>query len=166
MLWMTVITALAGLVLIAFPAFAAAQGTGVTRTDTPLVISDKTIGILRQHQVGLIILPKSKRPFRAVVAFYPYCPKVAPPLANDLLILIGDADNWASAARCSVYVNKYQTETAHRPYLRVYPGARHSFDAKRPERVYFGHRLAYDPKATADAIERTRKFLNDHLGAK
>ena len=105
-------------------------------------------------------------PFRAIVALYPYCPKVAPPLANDLLILIGDADDWASAARCSVYVDKYQTGTAHRPYLRVYPGARHSFDAKRPERVYFGHRLAYDPKATADAIERTRKFLNDHLGAK
>ena len=32
-------------------------------------------------------------PFRAVVALYPYCPKVAPPLASDLLILIGDADD-------------------------------------------------------------------------
>jgi len=23
--------------------------------------------------------------------------------------------------------------------------------------------LAYDPKATADAVERTRKFLDEHL---
>ncbi len=104
-------------------------------------------------------------PFQAVVAFYPYCPKVAPPLANDLLILLGDADDWASAARCVAYVDKYGADAAHRPSLQVYPGARHSFDAKRPERVYFGHHLAYDPKATADAVERTRKFLDEHLNA-
>jgi dienelactone hydrolase len=43
------------------------------------------------------------------------------------------------------------------------PGARHSFDANQPDRVYFGHQLAYDPKATADAFERTRKFLDVHM---
>ncbi len=258
--------------LIATPVLAMAQDAAPMRATAPLVISDETIGILRQHQVGSIILPRGKPPFpavivlhgcngvspntrvwarrlaswgyaaliidsfsarglrqvcdgsralpgprraldafvaaaylrsrsdidgkrigllgyshggwtalaasweqsvkpasappfRAVVAFYPYCPKVAPPLANDLLILIGKADDWASAARCMTYVDKYGADATHRPSLTVYPGAHHSFDAKRPERVYFGHRLAYDPVAAADAVERTRKFLGEHVNA-
>lgn len=102
-------------------------------------------------------------PFRAIVAYYPFCPEVAPLLASDVQIFIGDADDWASAARCSAFVEKYAEDTPHRPTLMVYSGARHSFDANRPDRVYFGHQLAYDPKATADAVERTRKFLEDHM---
>lgn len=103
------------------------------------------------------------KPFRAIVAYYPYCPKVAPPLASDVQIFIGDADDWALAARCSTFVDNYRQDAPHRPVLVVYPGARHSFDANRPDRVYFGHRLAHDAKATADAVERTRKFLDEHL---
>ena len=102
-------------------------------------------------------------PFRAVVAYYPFCPEVAPLLATDVQIFIGDADDWASAARCSALVEKYGQDTPHRPSLMVYAGAKHSFDANQPDRVYFGHQLAYDPKATADALERTRKFLDDHM---
>jgi dienelactone hydrolase len=103
------------------------------------------------------------RPFRAIVAYYPFCPEVAPPLASDVQIFIGDADDWASAARCSELVEKYGQNVPHRPSLMVYAGAKHSFDANLPERVYFGHQLAYDQKATADAVERTRKFLDDHM---
>lgn len=103
-------------------------------------------------------------PFRAVVALYPFCPiRVAPPLASDIQILIGDADDWAKASNCKTFVDKYAEDAPHRPALVIYPGAHHSFDAKRPERVYFGHELAYDPKATADAVERTRKFLDEHM---
>jgi dienelactone hydrolase len=103
-------------------------------------------------------------PFRAVVALYPFCPiRVAPPLAADIEILIGDADDWAKASNCKTFVDKYAEDTPHRPSLVIYPGARHSFDAKRPGRVYFGHELAYDPKAAADAIERTRQFLDEHM---
>jgi len=102
-------------------------------------------------------------PFRAIVAYYPFCPEVAPPLATDVQIFIGDADDWASAARCSALVEKYGEDAPHRPSLMVYGGAKHSFDANQPDRVYFGHQLAYDPKATADALERTRKFLDDHM---
>jgi len=102
-------------------------------------------------------------PFRTAVAFYPYCPKIAPPLANDVQIFIGDADDWSSASQCSALVEKYAAGALHRPSLVVYPGARHSFDADRPDRVYFGHHLAHDAKATADALERTRKFLDEHL---
>ena len=104
-------------------------------------------------------------PLRAVVSLYPFCPEVAPPLANDVRIFIGDADDWAKPSRCSAFVDKYDALAPHRPSLVVYPGARHSFDAKEPERVYFGHQLVHDPKATADAVERTRKFLDEHLHA-
>lgn len=102
-------------------------------------------------------------PFRAIVAYYPFCPEVTPPLASDVQIFIGDSDDWASAARCAAFVEKYGDGTLHRPALMVYPGARHSFDANRPDRVYFGHQLAYDAKSTADAVERTRKFLDEHM---
>ena len=61
------------------------------------------------------------------------------------------------------FVEKYGEGARHRPTLVIYPGARHSFDAKRPDRVYFGHRLAYDPTAAADAFERTRKFLDERM---
>lgn len=103
-------------------------------------------------------------PFRAIVALYPFCPvKVAPPLATDLLIFSGEADDWAKASNCRTFVEKYGADAPHRPYLQVYAGAHHSFDAKLPEREYFGHKLVYDPQATADAVERTRKFLDEHL---
>jgi dienelactone hydrolase len=102
--------------------------------------------------------------FRAIVALYPFCPpKIAPPLATDIQILAGEADDWAPASNCKAFVEKYGEGAPHRPILVVYPGARHSFDAKLPERVYFGHRLAYDPTAAADAFERTRKFLDERM---
>jgi dienelactone hydrolase len=103
-------------------------------------------------------------PFRAIVALYPFCPiRVAPPLASDVQIFTGAADDWAKPSNCQTFVEKYGEETLHRPALVVYPGARHSFDSNRPDRMYYGHQLAYDPKATADVVERTRKFLDGHL---
>jgi dienelactone hydrolase len=103
-------------------------------------------------------------PLRAIVALYPFCPlKVAPPLASDVAIFIGDADDWAKAGNCKTFVDKYAANASHRPSLVVYAGAYHSFDADRPARDYFGHHLAYDPTAAADAIERTHKFLDDRL---
>jgi dienelactone hydrolase len=95
----------------------------------------------------------SATPFRAIVAFYPFCPEVAAPLASDVQIFIGDADDWAKPARCSALVEKYRADAPHRPALVVYPGAKHSFDANEPARVYFGHQLAYDPRVTVDAVE-------------
>jgi dienelactone hydrolase len=104
-------------------------------------------------------------PFRAIVAFYPFCPAVNPRLATDVQIFIGDADDWAKPDRCQAFVDKYDAQAPHRPSLVVYPGARHSFDSQQPTRVYYGHELAYDPKATADAVERIRTFLDQHLHA-
>jgi dienelactone hydrolase len=138
-------------------------------------IDGKRIGVFGYSHGGWTALNAStvKRveqegvpPFRAIVALYPFCPlKVSPPLATDVQIFIGDADYWAKASNCTTFVGNYGADAPHRPSLVVYPGVRHSFDSQRPERVYYGHELAYDPNAAADAVDRTRKFLDDHLRA-
>jgi dienelactone hydrolase len=102
------------------------------------------------------------KPFAAVVAYYPICPREQPPFASDVQIAIGNADDWSSPKRCEEIAAKY-ANTAHPPLLKIYPGATHSFDVDRAARVYLGHRLAYDAKAAADSFEQTRQFLDSHL---
>lgn len=102
-------------------------------------------------------------PFAAIVAFYPYCPSGTPSLASDVQIFSGDADDWTPVRRCTALVERYATADGHKPLLKIYPGAMHSFDVQRPERVYFGHRLAYDSKAAADSFDVTKQFLDSHL---
>jgi len=72
-----------------------------------------------------------------------------------ILILIGSADDWTPASRCIDGAGVS---------LKVYPGATHAFDAPGPDRTYFGHHLAYDAAAAADAIQRTHRFLSSRLG--
>ncbi len=126
------------------------------------------IGFSHGASSALRLAPRGARAdpensFKALVAFYPGCGKRAPPLAVDALILIGDADDWTAAKTCIDLVARYPDEADHRPTLKVYPGATHSFDARGEERIYFGHRLAYDPAAADDAIAATRQFLDAHL---
>jgi dienelactone hydrolase len=102
-------------------------------------------------------------PFAAIVAYYPNCPPVAPPLVTDVQILAGEADDWAPAERCTDMVARYADAAAHRPWWKIYPGATHSFDADRPERLYFGHKLAYDAAAAADSFAVARTFLDHRL---
>ena len=110
-----------------------------------------------------IVAENGGKPFAAVVAYYPICPQATPPFASDVQILIGAADDWSSPKRCEDLVARSANAAAHRPLLKIYPGAGHSFDVKRGERVYLGHRLAYDPKAAADSFDVTRQFLDSHL---
>ncbi len=102
-------------------------------------------------------------PLRAIVAYYPWCPAFAPKLVTDMQIFIGERDDWTPAARCVDFVAKYPATADHRPLLKVYPGAYHSFDSALPDRIYFGHRLAPDPSAAKDSLELTSKFLNTRL---
>ncbi len=46
-------------------------------------------------------------PLKAIVAFYPWCLQISPPLATDVQILIGDADDWTPVQRCVDFVGKY-----------------------------------------------------------
>jgi dienelactone hydrolase len=86
--------------------------------------------------------------FDAVVAFYPWCNG---PVPANTLVLIGSADDWTPAARCS-------GDAAN---LKVYAGATHSFD----RRINVGHLEIPDAAAARDAASRTRQFLASHLGS-
>lgn len=112
----------------------------------------------------------SRGDFRAAVAFYPGCRTMA---SNpnwrarvDVLILIGEADDWTPAAPCRDLVAAH----ADRLSMIAYPGAFHDFDApEMPIRVRHG--LAYtaegggdahlgtDPAARADALVRVPDWL-------
>ncbi|MBV9347451.1 MAG: dienelactone hydrolase family protein [Pseudolabrys sp.] len=135
-------------------------------------IDAERIGVLGYSHGGWTALAASVRsiaeanggkPFAAAVALYPNCPPVAPPLASDVLILAAEADDWTPARRCIDLVARYEQASEHKPLLKIYPGAYHSFDAAAPERVYFGHRLRYDAAAADDSFAMTKQFLDQRL---
>ncbi len=109
---------------------------------------------------------------KGLIAFYPGCAGASRtagwrPVA-DLMILIGDADDWTPAAPCRTLADHVG------PALRltVYPGAYHDFDAPVPVRIR--HNVAFsenadhsvhaggDPVAAQDAIKRVTAFLLEH----
>jgi dienelactone hydrolase len=110
--------------------------------------------------------------FRSAVALYPGCRRlsnVAWSARVPTLILIGRADDQASAAVCQKMVAGARGRSA-RVEIHVYPGAPHDFDhPNRPIEVRTG--LAYsvdgsgkvhsgtNPVARADALKRVPKWL-------
>ena len=100
-------------------------------------------------------------PFRAAVALYPWCLDRLVSLDAPLLILIGEADDWTPASRCETMLSG--EESAHEVTLIVYPGTTHAFDVEGYDTNYLGHRMRYNPDATADAVARVRGFLAKHL---
>ena len=103
------------------------------------------------------------QPFKAVVAYYPYCPDIAPQLASDVQIFIGSDDDWTPAPRCADWVPRHADAAGRKPLLKIYPGAFHAFDARAPARVYFGHHLEYAAGAARDSFDMTRQFLDSRL---
>jgi dienelactone hydrolase len=114
------------------------------------------------------------RPFQAVVAYYPGCllkvrgepEKVLGEPASDVLILIGENDDWTPAPDCLKYV-ELQSGFPHAPTIKVYPGAVHSFDAAF--RVYLdleGHMEGGHPEARADSYVMTNAFFDARLKSK
>ncbi len=98
---------------------------------------------------------------KGVVAFYPYCYDLLPVLNADLLVLIGEHDDWTPAARCR---EMRIGDRAGRSYeLVVYPKAYHSFDVPGRDSVYFGHRVGYNKAAAEDSIRRVMRFLEARL---
>jgi len=104
-------------------------------------------------------------PFKAAVAFYPYCDLSLSGLDAPLLILIGSYDDWTPAEKCSRRMPS--RKTSPEVILKVYPKAYHSFDAEGMDRYARGargsHRMLYHPQAAADATVRVRDFLDKHL---
>ncbi len=132
----------------------------VTRT----FVSPVRIGVMAWGYGGLgaleISRPEPPR-LRAAVAFYPPCGgPVKGPFETPLLILSGGADAWAPAADCQ---RLGQGGGEPRPEVVVYPGALHGFDIERRPARMFGHPIAPDRAAAADAIERVRRFFDAWL---
>ena len=114
------------------------------------------------------------RPFQAVVAYYPGCllkvrgepEKILGEPASDVLILIGENDDWTLAPDCLKYV-ELQSGFPHAPTIKVYPGAVHIFDAAF--RVYLdqeGHMQGAHPEARADSYVMTKDFFDARLKSK
>ena len=108
-----------------------------------------------------LFLREETTPFRAAVAFYPYCGRPMHNLNSPLLILIGEKDDWTLAENC---LNNMPSEpTEHEVILKVYPGAYHAFDWEGMDRLYKSHRLLYEPTAAQDSIIQAKSFLAKHL---
>ncbi len=117
--------------------------------------------VLKAVLTGVVAQAHAK-PFIAGVAFYPGCDPPDSPLATDTLILIGDSDDWAPPQRCIRWRDVAQVN-GHVLAMRLYPGALHGFDARRPPHVFAGHMVGRDSTAAEDATEMTRRFLADRL---
>ena len=114
-----------------------------------------TLGTVGKDAAG-----KNNAPFRAAVAFYPYCHKPIEPAAP-LLILSGGRDRWTPVEFC----------LRHAPVenlngwvdITVYPKAYHCFDWVGIDTTQEGYILKYHPKAAADAFDRVKAFFTRHL---
>jgi dienelactone hydrolase len=108
------------------------------------------------------IKPQSKEtPFKAAIAFYPYCDMPLYNLNAPLLILTGESDDLLKAKWCTEMMPSEQPDLEI--ILKIYPGAYHDFDWEGMDELYEGHRLLYDPVAAKDAINQVKKFLGKHL---
>jgi dienelactone hydrolase len=105
-------------------------------------------------------------PFKAAVAFYPWCLPGLGQLNAPLLILIGEADDWTPASRCRdmlIHSERLGGKMDHGVTLRLYPGAHHGFDSLNPPRPYYGHTVGRHPEAAVHAEAEVKRFLADHL---
>jgi dienelactone hydrolase len=133
-------------------------------------VDDKRIGAMAWSRRGASALVafcarnvalKRENPFKAAVAFYPYCYQSLFRLDSPILILIGEQDDWCPAALCKERIPS--GKTLHEIILKIYPGAYHCFDGEGVNENYRGHRLQYNPSAAADAVVRVKTFLAKHL---
>jgi dienelactone hydrolase len=124
-------------------------------------------GIAALWTVRAARLPPDGKDFRAAVALYPGCRRLANAAWSarvPTLILIGRADDQSSAAACQQMVAGARGRSA-RVTIQVYPGAYHDFDhPNRPLQVRSGLAFSSDgsgfahsgthPSARADALKR------------
>ena len=89
-------------------------------------------------------------PFKAAIAFYPYCYAKLEGFESPLLILIGELDKMTPAALCK----KQMVSKTSIPevVLKTYPDAQHSFDR---------FKLARD--TVADSVVQVKSFLTKHM---
>ncbi len=105
-------------------------------------------------------------PFKAAVAFYPYCQTIYKP-DTPLLVLIGKKDDWCPAILCE-YLKKSEEyrKSKYEFTLKVYPNAYHAFDFEGLKEDSLGHHAEYDPEAATDAIVQAKDFLSRYLAVR
>jgi dienelactone hydrolase len=102
--------------------------------------------------------------FRAIAAFYPNCR----PLTNSaalkapIIVFSGGKDDWTPVHTCT-YAKKIDRMPGAEFELVVYPDALHLFDVPGAVRMFKGHALGFDAKATTDSRNRMRDFFVRHL---
>ena len=104
---------------------------------------------------------KGRDPFRAGIAIHPSC-RYLLDMNAPLLILIGEKDDWTSAEICMAQMPEKE-KPGHEIILKVYPGVYHGFTYEGMDRTIAGHRLLYDPAASADAAIQIKAFLAKHV---
>ena len=95
------------------------------------------------------------QPFAGAVAVGPWCLDTLRNSYTDLLILIGEEDQWTPAQRCKV-MTKMRPQ---RVELIVYEGAHHGFDEPGADLLVEGYRIRYDAHSAQDAMRRVREFI-------
>jgi len=100
-------------------------------------------------------------PYKAAIAFYPWCDKSKIHLNTPTLILIGEEDDWTPADQCKNL--KLGPKTTNEVNLKVYPNAHHGFDFEGVDIEVEGHKIKYDPAAAEDSIAQVKSFLSKHL---
>jgi len=105
--------------------------------------------------------------FKVAVAFYPYAHSVSEP-DTPLLVLIGARDDIFPARLTPGLKLDYAGSELERS-LTKYPDSCHAFDVEAVGEQGLqldGHHLRYDPRSTADALQRTSDFLRKYIGAR
>jgi dienelactone hydrolase len=109
-------------------------------------------------------------PFKAAVAFYPYCQLLDNRSDKALvptLMLVGGKDDWTPPHRCIRL--KQMTSNSEVIEIVNYPGATHAWDIDLPPRNIVASSpsgtafMVFDPAVTNDAYNRSLNFLNQHL---
>ncbi len=134
-------------------------------------VDKENIGVLGFSEGGGAVLQlasyqfssfyKQAGPFKAAVAFYPPC-RISLEVHTNLMILIGEKDDWTPAANC-VNSLPYSTQENCDVILKVYPDTYHAFDFEQKDHIYLQHVLKYNQTATRDAISQTKAFFDKHL---
>jgi dienelactone hydrolase len=111
----------------------------------------------------------ARNKFRAAIAFYPPCRQFKDNMTVPTLILVGELDDWSTAAECRNLVEGRDDYGISRDEpqgvpikLIVLPGAYHSFDSPNLTTPvnFLGHHLEFSQAATDQSVAALREFLN------
>jgi dienelactone hydrolase len=103
---------------------------------------------------------------KVAVSYYGNCAHPEDHGTVPLLVLVGEADDWADPAEhCRAFGAQL---TPEQPFLlHTYPGVVHAFDDPRLQSVRYseGHPLQYNAAAATDSFVRTKAFLDRYIGS-